>query len=57
MIDQTDTLPDAEADREMARLGIIRMPVDYFHVGQFRYTSLVDAVAQARRQSGEASKA
>ena len=36
---------------EMARLGITRVPVDYFRLGEFRYTSLADAVAQARRQA------
>ena len=33
----------------MDRYGIIRTPADYFHYGQFRYTNLADAVAQAER--------
>jgi hypothetical protein len=40
----------AEAVEEMAKYGITRVPVDYFHYGDFRYTNLKDAVAQAKRQ-------
>jgi hypothetical protein len=40
----------AEAVEEMAKYGINRVPVDYFHYGDFRYTNLKDAVAQAKRQ-------
>lgn len=40
----------ATADAQlMARYGIVRRPVDYFHVGPHRYTSLEDAVAEAKR--------
>ena len=35
---------------EMARYGITRVPVDYFHYGKYRYTSLEDAIAEAKRQ-------
>lgn len=35
---------------EMTRYGITRVPVDYFHLGDFRYTSLADAIAQAQRR-------
>ena len=35
---------------DMAKYGITRVPVDYFHVGGFRYTNLSDAIAQAKRQ-------
>ena len=34
---------------QMARHGIVRVPVDQFHVDGFRYTNLTDALAQARR--------
>lgn len=34
---------------EMAKLEIVRIPVDYFHYRQFRYTNLRDAIAQAKR--------
>ncbi len=34
---------------EMAKYGIVRQPVDYFLFDTFRYTSLKDAVAQAKR--------
>ena len=33
---------------EMAALGITRVPVDYFHYNDYRYTNLKDALAQAR---------
>lgn len=39
----------AEDAETMERLGITRVPVDYFHFGEFRYTNLRDAVAQATR--------
>ena len=41
---------NSEASEEMAKYGITRVPVDYFHCGDFRYTNLKDAVAQAKRQ-------
>jgi hypothetical protein len=34
----------------MTKYGITRVPVDYFHSGDFRYTNLKDAIAQAKRQ-------
>lgn len=40
----------SEAAEDMAKYGITRVPVDYFHFGGFRYTNLKDAVAQAKRQ-------
>lgn len=39
-----------EAAEEMAKYGITRVPVDYFHYGEFSYTNLEDAIAQAKRQ-------
>jgi hypothetical protein len=39
-----------EAAEEMAKYGITRVPVDYFHYEGFRYTNLKDAVAQAKLQ-------
>ena len=41
---------DSEEEREMAKYGITLIPVNYFHVGNFRYTNLEDAVAEAKRQ-------
>ena len=38
-----------EARDDMARYGITRVPVEYFHYKQYRYTNLADAVAQAKR--------
>jgi hypothetical protein len=43
--DSTPPSPD-----ELAEYGIERVPVDYFHWKGFRYTSLKDAVAAARRE-------
>lgn len=45
---QSAALSSAQT-REMESHGIVRVPVDYFHIGEFRYTSLKDAVAQAER--------
>ena len=42
------TATDAEAAL-MARYGITRIPADQFHVDGYRYSSLSDALAQARR--------
>lgn len=39
-----------EATEEMVKFGITCVAVDYFHFGEFRYTNLKDAVAQAKRQ-------
>ena len=41
---------NSEAAEAMARYGITRVPVDYFHFKEFRYTNLDDAIAQATRQ-------
>lgn len=46
----SDSKADTELAREMEALGIARVPVDYFHVGEFRYTSLADALAEGRRR-------
>ena len=35
---------------EMAKYGITRVPTDYFHYKEYRYTNLDDAIAQAKRQ-------
>lgn len=36
---------------DMDAYGITRVPVDYFHYGAWRYTSLKEATAQARREA------
>ena len=41
-------LPSSDAE-QMTEFGIIRVPVDYFHYKEFRYTHLVDALAEAKR--------
>jgi hypothetical protein len=41
-----------EAVEAMAKYGITRVPVDYFHYKEFRYTNLDDAIAEATRQKG-----
>jgi hypothetical protein len=35
---------------EMSKYGIVHRPVDYFQLGEFRYSSLKDAIAAGRRQ-------
>jgi hypothetical protein len=41
----------AEADAALlAEHGIVRVPADRFEVDGYRYSSLADAVAQARRK-------
>lgn len=42
---------DQGTEQEMARLGIVRVPADYFRYRDFRYTNLQDALAQARRDA------
>jgi hypothetical protein len=46
-----ERLCPAETNEEdaMAKLGITRVPIDYFHYRQYRYTNLKDAIAQAER--------
>jgi len=44
-------LSTEDATGQMARYGITRVPVDYFHFREFRYTSFSDALAQAERQA------
>jgi hypothetical protein len=46
--EKAETHP-VSAEAEMAKYGITRVPVDYFHYRDYRYTSLEDAIAQARR--------
>ena len=41
-------LSDAE-QTEMRSLGVVRTPIDACRIGAFRYSSLTDAVAQAKR--------
>ena len=36
---------------ELARRGIVRVTVDQFEVGGYRYTSLKDAIAQSNRSA------
>ena len=40
---------DVPTKEEMKKYGIDCVPVDYFHYREFRYTSLRDAIAQAKR--------
>ncbi|WP_262690440.1 hypothetical protein [Kordiimonas aestuarii] len=48
----TTTIADAPTTAEaetMAEYGIVHSTVNYYQLGDFRYTSLKDAVAQAKR--------
>lgn len=40
---------------DLARRGIVRVSVDQFEVGGYRYTSLKDAIAQANREAATPS--
>jgi len=44
----TTTPPEADP-AELARLGIIRVSTERFHVGPYRYANLADAIAEAKR--------
>lgn len=46
---EVSTVSDID-DQEMTKYGIIRVPVDHFHFGDFRYTNLKDAIAQAKHK-------
>lgn len=47
---QKSNLPDyPKPTEEMSEYGIIRVPIDYFHYKDYRYTNLKDAIAQAKR--------
>ena len=46
---------NSEVAEAMAKYGIARVPVDYFHYKEFRYTNLDDGIAQATRQNGAAT--
>ena len=47
-VKETSPASSASKAEEMAKYGITRVPVDYFHYRQFRYTNLEDAIAQAK---------
>lgn len=49
LFDPVAATPGSKGADEMKRYGIECIPVDYFHFGGFRYTSLREAVAQAKR--------
>ena len=50
--DPKETSPalSPKAAEEMAKYGITRVPVDYYHYGKYRYTNLEDAIAEAKRE-------
>jgi hypothetical protein len=52
---EIDPAINPEAAEAMAKYGITRVPVDYFHYKEFRYTNLAEAIAQATRQNGTAA--
>jgi hypothetical protein len=47
---EAHTASSPEVAEEMSKYGITRVPVDYFHYGDFRYTNLEGAIAEAKRQ-------
>ena len=53
-IDKSDPAMSLDLGAELAKYGITRVPVDYFHFRGFRYTNLKDAIAEAKRhQDGD----
>jgi hypothetical protein len=50
LADGTSSDLSPEDAEQMEKYGIIRIPMDYFYCGKFRYTNLKDAIAQAQRQ-------
>lgn len=49
MADGPNNSPNPADAEDMVKYGIVRVPADYFTYGPYRYTSLKDAVAQAKR--------
>lgn len=49
--EDTASKADQEQVNEMLKHGITKTSVDYFHLDEFRYTSLEDAVAAAKRKT------
>jgi hypothetical protein len=47
---ETNPAIDPVAAESMARYGITRVRVDYFHYQGFRHTNLDDAIAEATRR-------
>jgi hypothetical protein len=50
---QERTTADQIILNEMTQYGITRVPVEYFHYKGFRYSNLLDAIAQAKRETGQ----
>jgi hypothetical protein len=48
---QVRSATDQSTLNEMAQYGITRVPVEYFHYKGFRYSNLLDAIAQAKREA------
>jgi hypothetical protein len=47
-------VPTSPSDEEqMTKYGITRKTVDVFHHGEYRYSNLGDAIAQAKRVAAE----
>lgn len=47
--DSTEDTGASDVSAEMSKYGITKKSVDQFHFGEYRYTNLRDAVAQAKR--------
>lgn len=47
--------PTEMSDSELSELGITRVVVEYFELGSYRYSKLVDAMAQVQRRHRIAS--
>ncbi len=51
--DQPQTAENPSDEAQMSKYGITSKTVDIFYLGQYRYTNLRDAIAQAKRVAGE----
>ena len=47
--DSKETTKDSEVSEEMSKYGITKKSIDHFYYGEYQYTNLRDALAQAKR--------
>lgn len=47
---------EGDSPDEMAKYGIIKKSTEHFYCGEYRYTNLRDAMAQAKRVAAETAR-